>query len=291
MKYCEVCGHDISEVEAKAIFKRQVFDIPEPRQIVTEHRVIVKECPECKTELKGSFPKSVKAPVQYGARIKAVGMYLHHQHFIPEKRLSEALGDLFACQMATGTIAKTTKTLNTDLEPVIIQLISEVKSADLKHLDETGLRIGSKTQWLQVVSTETETWYRVAAKRKDIDILAGIQGVVVHDHWKPYYQLERVNHALCNAHHLRELKALEEIEQESWATGMRRLLSLACHYKHRYPDGIPSNIVTRIQTLYQKILARGLDFHSSQLPLIRQSNRGRPKRRVGHNFGSIPVWN
>ena len=65
---------------------------------------------------------------------------------------------------------------------------------------------------------------------------------------------------------------------------MRRLLSLACHYKHRYPDGIPSNIVTRIQTLYQQILARGLDFHSSQLPLIRKSNRGRPKRRVGHNL-------
>jgi len=49
-------------------------------------------------------------------------MYLHHQHFIPEKRLSEVLGDLFACQMATGTIAKTTKTLDTDLEPVITQL-------------------------------------------------------------------------------------------------------------------------------------------------------------------------
>jgi len=281
---CGVCGYDISGVEAKEIFKRQVFDIPEPRQMVTEHRVIVKECPECKTELKGSFPSSVKAPIQYGERIKAVAMYLHHQHFIPEKRLSEVLGDLFACQMATGTIAKTTKTFDTDLEPVITQLISKVKSAPLKHLDETGLRIGSKTQWLHVVSTETETWYRVAAKRKDIEILAGIEGVVVHDHWKPYYQLEGVNHALCNAHHLRELKALEEIEQESWATGMRRLLSLACHYKHRYPDGIPSNIITRIQTLYQQILARGLDFHSSQLPLIRKSNRGRPKRRVGHNL-------
>jgi transposase len=61
---CGVCGHDISRVEAKEIFKRQVFDIPEPRQMVTEHRVIVKECPECKTELKGSFPSSVKAPVQ-----------------------------------------------------------------------------------------------------------------------------------------------------------------------------------------------------------------------------------
>lgn len=57
---CGICGYDISKVEAKETFKRQIFDIPEPRQVVTEHRVIVKECPECKTELKGSFPSSVK---------------------------------------------------------------------------------------------------------------------------------------------------------------------------------------------------------------------------------------
>ena len=100
---CVECGYDVSAVEATKIFKRQVFDIPKPRLFVTEHRVIVKECPGCKAELKGSFPVGIKAPVQYGERIKAVAMYLHHQHFIPEDRLKEALGDLFNCPMATGS--------------------------------------------------------------------------------------------------------------------------------------------------------------------------------------------
>lgn len=281
---CEVCGYNLSAVKGKKIVKRQVFDIPEPSAVITEHRVMFKKCPACRAEVKGSFPSSVKAPVQYGERIKAVAMYLHHQQFIPEDRLRVALGEMFGCQMATGTIAKLTKRLSTDLEPVIAQLRSQVKSAPVKHLDETGLRIGGKTQWLHVVSTATATWYRTVAKRKDIEILAETKGVVVHDHWKPYYQLEGVAHALCNAHHLRELKALEEIEQESWATGMRKLLSLACNYKHRYPDGIPAKIATRIQTIYQQILGRGLDFHQSQAPLSRKSNRGRPKRRVGHNL-------
>jgi hypothetical protein len=48
---------------------------------------------------------------------------------------------------------------------------------------------------------------------------------LVHDHWKPYYKLTGVLHALCNnAHHLRELKALVDIEKEDWARKMQRLL-------------------------------------------------------------------
>jgi transposase len=34
----------------------------------------------------------------------------------------------------------------------------------------------------------------------------GLASKVVHDHFKPYYGLENVAHALCNAHHLRELQ-------------------------------------------------------------------------------------
>ena len=58
------------------------------------------------------------------------------------------------------------------------------------------------------------TLYRVCAKRGSL--LANVVGIAVHDHWKPYYTMQGVLHALCNAHHLRELKALVEIEKEAW---------------------------------------------------------------------------
>ena len=53
-------------------------------------------------------------------------------------------------------------------------------------------------------------------------LLADVIGTVVHDHWAPYYTMKGVLHALCNAHHLRELKALVEIEKEDWARGDAR---------------------------------------------------------------------
>ena len=240
---CAGCGCDVSSEKILSILKRQVFDIPEPKIEVTEHRLEVKQCPRCQKKIQGCFPEQVKAPVQYGIRIKAISAYLQHQHFIPEDRLSEALQDLFGCRMTPGTIANTSKSLGQKILTVVEQLEASVKAAPVKHLDETGFRISGKTQWLHVVSTETATWYRPAAKRKDLEPLEGITGRVIHDHWKSYFKLEGVSHGLCNAHHLRELKALAEIEQESWAKSMQKLLNLANKYQYRYPETIPKPIL------------------------------------------------
>lgn len=90
--------------------------------------------------------------------------------------------------------------------------------------------------------------------------------------WKPYFTLQKVKHGLCNAHHLRELKALEQIEKEPWAFKMSRLLALA--------NGITSPPVSRIGVLYDRIVTEGLAFHEKQPSLSKRKN----KRRPGHNL-------
>ena len=283
-KSCEECGCNLGKSTVVSNIKRQVFDIPKPSVEVTEHRVEIKQCPQCNAKVKGEFPPLVQAPVQYGVRLKAISAYLQHQHFIPESRLSEIFEDVFGCRISQGTIVNYSKSLAEAVIPATKQLSSLAKIAAVKHLDETGLRVAGKTNWLHSVSTETITWYRIATKRKDLEPLKGIEGVVVHDHWKPYYQIPGVAHQLCNAHHLRELKALAEIDSESWAFSMKQLLYLANKYRNLYPQTIPKTIVTRIVGLYQSIIQRGLSFHHSQPPLVRNGNRGRLKRRVGHNL-------
>ena len=238
---CSRCRCDRRKEEVIAVIKRQVFEIPEPKIEVTEHRVEVKECPQCRAKIPGQFPESVVAPVQYGLRLKTIAGYLQQQH--------------------------------------------QTKQAASKHLDETGLRIEGKTSWLHVVATKTMTWYRVSRKRKDLEPLNQIQGIVTHDHDKPYYQLSQVQHSLCNAHHLRELKAISEMEQESWAQGMTKLLLLANKYRHRYQSEIiPIEIRKRLVKIYHSIIQRGLEYHQSRPPLARKNNRGKIKRRKGHNL-------
>lgn len=281
---CGQCGYGMQAEPVSGVFKRQVFDIPAPRHQVTEHQVKVKVCPDCQHRVEGQFPPGVNAPVQYGERIRAVALYLHHYHFIPEDRLSELLKALYGCSLSPATVATTSAIAGEALEPVITELANQLAVAPLKHLDETGCRIEGHRQWLHVVSTATTTWYRRCARRKDLAPLKGFGGVVVHDHWQAYFQLDGVEHALCNAHHLRELKALADLDQESWAPRLSQLLQVACRYHHRYPDGVPVVLQQRMIALYRRIVARGLAFHQALEPLPQPPQRGRPKRRIGHNF-------
>ena len=56
-----------------------------------------------------------------------------------------------------------------------------MKEAAVKNLDETGFRVGGKTQWLQVASTKKITYYHVCAKRKSL-----IEGLFLHDPAVPF---------------------------------------------------------------------------------------------------------
>ncbi len=160
-------------------------------------------------------------------RIGAFVLYLLHYQLLPEKRLATLMADLFGVPLATATIARISRGCAERVQNFAMAVCDQVAAAPVKHLDETGFRIGGKTQWLHIACTTLLTFYRVSAKRGSL--LANVAGIVVHDHWHPYYTLKNVLHALCNAHHLRELKALVEIEKEDWARRMQRLLRRACH--------------------------------------------------------------
>jgi transposase len=269
-----------------------VFDLPEPQPlVVTEHRVHDCQCPACGAKTRAMFPDGVNAPVQYGPRITAFVIYLLHFQLLPENRLATLMADLFGVKVATATIARMSRTCAERLRGFVETVRDLVAGAPVKHMDETGFRISGKTQWLHVASTTLLTFYRVCAKRGSL--LANVVGIVVHDHWKPYYTIEGVLHALCNAHHLRELKALVEIEKEGWARKMQRLLRRACHVTNRARErGVPlrPRLIECFERRYDAILAEGLAFHETQLPLVRAvikgggNRRGRAPRRTGHNL-------
>jgi transposase len=109
-------------------------------------------------------------------------------------------------------------------------------------------------------------------------------GVVVHDHFKPYYGLTGAAHAYCNAHHLRELKALIEIDQEPWAKAMSELLVEANEAARTAGEtALPPAAVEGFVARYWEAVRAGLAFHRA-MPRLEKCAKGRPKRRPGHNL-------
>lgn len=289
---CPGCGETLKKDMAGDYAARQVFELPEPQPlVVTEHRAHSCRCERCGETTRAAFPEGVGAPVQYGARLAAVVVYLLHCQFVPERRLRQLMSDLFAVNLSCASIAGISRDCAGRLGSFTGALRDLVAGAGVKHMDETGLRVGAKLHWLHVACTTMLTFYRVCARRGSL--LADVVGVVVHDHWKPYYTMTGVSHALCNAHHLRELTALIEIEKEDWARAMRTLLRRVCHAVNlARARGIPlkPRLVEMIKRRYVAIVEEGLAFHEAQEPLARKSaagkgkTRGRAPRRVGHNL-------
>jgi transposase len=286
---CAHCQAGLTVGMASGVEKRQVFDLPEPRLEVTEHQAQIYRCSHCHGTTKAAFPDGVSSSVQYGPRVKAAAVYLNVQQLIPEDRVAEAMNDLFSAPLlCPASVVAWGEKKAAELKTFEEHIAGLVAQAPVRNLDETGFRVGGKTQWLHTASTFALTHYRVSEKRGDLlTTLKG--GIIVHDHFKPYYTLPDVKHALCNAHHLRELKALIEIEKEYWAKRMYRLLLKANKTvrgaTEKGASVLAERVLRRMMCLYDAIVAVGLAFHEKQPPLAKRAgSRGRPARRPGHNL-------
>ena len=290
---CGRCQATLDDHLLQLVDSRQTFDLAAPVPlIVTEHQLYRCKCAGCGAVTAGSFPPEVRAPVQYGSRLAAVVTYLSAAQFLPEDRLRQILTDLFGVTISAGTIGQMIARAASRTQDFAAAVCEKIRLAPVKHLDETGFWVGSKPQWLHVAGTagaDGLVHYRVSPKRGDV--LAQAAHIVVHDHWTSYFQMSGVTHALCNAHHLRELTALVDIDGEAWARRMRGLLRCLCHEVNLAPErpaeqtGALRPIRTRAaERLYDRIVREGIAWHEALPALPRDIKRGRIRRRTGHNL-------
>jgi len=211
--------------------RRQVFDLPPAVLEVTEHWAQTKRCDACGERTKARFPQDVKAPVQYGERVRAVATYLHQYQLLPFARTAEAMHDLFRCSISPGTVHTTRHRAAAKLVGVEEQIKHAIKHSAVIGADETGLRVAGTGGWVHVARTDSLTHYGYDARRGKaamdaIGILPAVTGTCVRDGWFSYDEYAGATHALCNLHLLRELVYVEEVcaEQQQWTRPLAKLL-------------------------------------------------------------------
>jgi transposase len=265
---CDACHTSLESIPGQCPVKRQVFEVELNRHVI-EYQAEVKVC-TCGKRNVAEFPAPVSRPVQYGSSIKGLGVYLM-QHFVPKERCAEVFNELLDVPLSDTTLMAFEEECAANLTPCYDSLREALAKAPLKHLDESGLRVNKQLQWLHVLSNSRATYYHVDPKRGYR--WEGLEGTLIHDHWKAYYAIAGVKHGLCNAHHLRELNACAEVDQEPWAKMMIELLQEAL--KGRNPEEISKR--------YDQLAQEGLAYHESRL-LANHSRRKNGRKRPGHNL-------
>jgi transposase len=289
---CEGCGRALVDIEASGYERRQVVDVPPLLALeVTEHRAQRKRCAGCGRSTTAPFPEEASARVSYGPRVEALGVYLMEYQLLPYERASELLGDLFGERApGAGTLHSALRRCFEGLKETEEAIEEGLREARVGHFDETGLRVGGEGMWVHVASTAELTHYAVHPKRgfeatKGIGILPAFGGVAVHDGLSAYRHYERCEHALCNAHHLRELTFVEEEHEQEWAGRMKALLSeIEEAVREEAASGgthLAQGKAEKFEGRYRLLLEAGLKANP---PPERTGKRGRPKQTKGKNL-------
>ena len=286
---CENCGRDLSDAEVTATVRRQVFDLPPVALFCTEHQAERRRC-GCGAETTATFPPEATAFACYGPALRAYVCYLVTRQHIPVARVAELLRDAYGAPVSTGVIVSMVQEGAAMLEEFLAQVKDLLRTAPVVHADETGLRVEAVLAWVHSVSTTDLTLYHLDQKRGSaamdaMGVVEHLHGVLVHDGWMPYRTYDNVTHALCNAHHLRELEAVAEIEGQSWANDMAGLLcdtwTLVLEAKENARSALDNEVLVGIRAKYQTIIAAGHAQNPSPVPTGR---RGRPKRSKAANL-------
>jgi transposase len=279
---CRRCRREFSVSEVEQITaSRQVFEIPEPKIEVIEHQVGVISC--CREKHFGRFPKRVEKAVQYGERIKSLAVMLNVEHRRPIEQIKKLINQLYGSSFNQSTVLNAMSECFENLESVEKEIKANILAGETAHFDETGVRVEGKLNWMHVASNELWTHLFVHQKsgsealRSEQSIIKDNCGRAVHDCYSSYFQFERVEHILCNAHLLRELERLKESGSE-WGKLRQRLILRMYEMSQRGQAELKH--LTRWELLYEKICEMG----ERAEPPPRKGKKGREKSSFGRNL-------
>ena len=265
---CGKCNKSLKNMP-ETIEIRQEFEIPEPKILVKEYQAASKTC-SCGHVTSACFPKHITNKTQYGINAKSLMVYMNQYQFLPYHRCSEFFETIYGHKISPATVVNANKLLNNRSKQVEKDIKLLLSKAELVNCDETSMKVSSQRKWLHTVGNNKLTHYALHKKRgsdatNEIGILSEFLGIMIHDHWKSYFQYKRNTHGLCNAHHLRELKFLNEQHKMKWAKKMSCLLLKIKKHKERFLEKekgqFTSYLFKKYSTTYDTII---LGAHKEQ---------------------------
>jgi transposase len=207
---------------------------------------------------------------------------------IPYNRVEDHFWDQMQIPLSAGSIHNFNQDAYESLEHFDQWVRKQLISSPLIHADETGINIGGKGHWLHSASNDKLSYFYPHARRgsealNEMGVLPGFQGVLCHDHWKAYYKYGG-SHALCNAHHLRELGRAFEQDGQQWAQQMALLLRQINKAVHEAGGCLDNRASEQYRKRYRDLLCGAEKECPAPDEADRKSGRGKLPRSKARNL-------
>jgi transposase len=242
--------------------RHQVIELPRVLAIVTEYQGHARTCPCCGLVTQATIPRELLVH-SVGARLTATLSYFTGCHGVSKRGVEEIAEAVFDAPIALGTVAHLEQEVSAALAAPHQEAVAAVRTAKVKHADETGWKLAGSLCWLWGAATAGVAAFVIHAQRSASALVTllgvEIQGILCSDRWGVYDRVPPERRQICWAHLKRDFQKIVDHGGPSVQVGHQGLKIVKKVFTawHRFRDGE----VTRKQL--QQELA----------PVIRRLNR------------------
>jgi transposase len=284
------CGHLFSETERDSVgapARHQVFELPPIAVLVFEHWLHRLRCPGCGATARAELPAGVPSG-SFGPRLEAAVATLSVRNRVSRRDLVELMGELFGCELSSGTVDAIVQRAGTALAAPYQDLLGQIRGAPAVNVDETGWRRrgGKRTLW--GAFTASAALLRIAPDRheRELTALLGDQfdGTCCSDRWWAYNSREPEKRQVCWSHLLRDFTSHAEGMAAQKAFGEAGLLIGERLFKawHQFQhDGDRAALKHHLAPLKRELRT-----------LLQQAARKNAKTRYHRSFANnlLKIW-
>jgi len=270
---CCGCGGPLSGSDVTPL-RHQVWDLPEIKPRIVEHRRHQLTCPGCGASTRGELPAEVPRG-QAGPRLIAFTALLMGGFRQSKRKTASFLANMLNIPCSPSWVVKMQNQATAALRPSYDDLVVQLPAQGQLNIDESPHKEGCSKTWLWTFVAANFTVFALRPSRKAEELHAHIgeefPGVVHCDRAKMYLGLEKVQ--WCWAHLKRDFQALIDSgdgQAKRLGHDLMRQVNAMFELWHRERDGTLSRrgFKTRmspIRAQVESLLLRGIFSGNARL--------------------------
>lgn len=227
---CRGCGAPLNTSDrVGAAERRQVWEVPQPRATVVEHRLHACRCRRCGRRTRATLPLGVPRGA-FGPNLEAIATRLVAADRLSHRAVCRVLRDRNGVRLGQGTISRILTRGAEALTATTAAIGAAVRVAPVVNVDETSWRLAGKRLWIWSASTPDLVRVEIGRSRGQAACRALLgdspPGIVICDRWSGSNHLPNEQRQACLAHLLRDGRAVSELPGVRGEIGARLLAHL-----------------------------------------------------------------